>query len=48
LGNQQKMLTEQSQSLTIAKKSLKRLRRKDKAKDFLFVLVIGGLIALRQ
>lgn len=45
LSNQQTMLTEQSKSLNSAKASLKRLRRKDKAKNILFVLILGAVIA---
>lgn len=48
LVNQQNKLTEQSKSLTTAKKSLKRLRRRDKAKNILFMLIIGGLVASRR
>ncbi len=45
LSNQQTMLTEQSKSLNNAKTSLKRLRRKDKAKNILFMLILGAVIA---
>jgi len=45
LSNQQTMLTEQSKSLSNAKTSLKRLRRKDKAKNILFMLILGAVIA---
>lgn len=45
LSNQQMMLTEQSKSLSNAKASLKRLRRKDKAKNILFMLILGAVIA---
>lgn len=45
LSNQQTMLTEQSKSLSNAKASLKRLRRKDKAKNILFMLILGAVIA---
>jgi prefoldin subunit 5 len=48
LNNQQKTLLMQSESLTSAKKSLKRLRRRNRAKDILFTLIIGGLIAIRR
>lgn len=48
LQNQQNLLTEQSKSLANAKTSLKRLRRKNRAKDVLFALIIGGLIAIRR
>jgi hypothetical protein len=48
LNNQQKTLLMQSESLTSAKKSLKRLRRKDKAKNLLFTVIVGGLIAIRR
>lgn len=47
LKKQEATLTEQSKSLQSAKKSLKRLRRKDKAKNLLFMLIIGGLMAYR-
>jgi len=47
LSDQQKKLTEQSSLLKNANKSLKRLRRKDKAKNILFALIIGGLLATR-
>jgi uncharacterized protein (DUF3084 family) len=47
LKKQEATLTEQSKSLQTAKKSLKRLRRKDKAKNLLFMLIIGGLITYR-
>ena len=45
LSNQQTMLTEQSKSLSNAKTLLKRLRRKDKAKNILFMLILGAVIA---
>ena len=45
LSNQQTMLTEQSKSLSNAKTSLKRLRRKDKAKNILFMLILGAVVA---
>ena len=45
LSNQQTMLTEQSKSLSNAKASLKRLKRKDKAKNILFMLILGAVIA---
>jgi len=45
LSNQQTMLTEQSKSLNNAKTSLKRLRRKDKAKNILFMMILGAVIA---
>lgn len=45
LSNQQNLLTEQSKSLTTAKKSLKQLRRRDKAKDILFMILIGAAVA---
>jgi len=45
LSNQQAMLTEQSKSLSNAKTSLKRLRRKDKAKNILFMLILGAVVA---
>lgn len=48
LNNQQKTLLMQSESLNNAKKSLKRLRRRNKAKDILFGLIIGGLIAIKR
>jgi hypothetical protein len=44
LGNQQKMLTEQSKSLTSAKRSLKQLRRRDKAKTILFTIIVGAAL----
>jgi chromosome segregation ATPase len=44
LTNQQTMLTEQSKSLKSAKVSLKRLRRKDKAKNILFMILIGAAV----
>jgi septal ring factor EnvC (AmiA/AmiB activator) len=44
LNNQQTMLTEQSKSLKSAKVSLKRLRRKDKAKNILFMILIGAAV----
>ena len=47
LDNQLTMLTEQSDLLKSAKRSLKRLRRKDKAKNVLFGILIGAAIALR-
>lgn len=47
LNNQQKTLLMQSESLTSAKKSLKRLRRRNRAKDILFGLIIVGLTAYR-
>ena len=47
LSNQQTMLTEQSKSLCNAKTSLKRLRRKDKAKNILFAIIIGALATRR-
>ena len=47
LSNQQTMLTEQSKSLSNAKTSLKRLRRKDKAKNILFAIIIGALATRR-
>ena len=47
LKKQEATLTEQSKSLQSAKQSLKRLRRKDKAKNLLFMLVIGGLMVYR-
>jgi hypothetical protein len=42
LDNQQKRLAEQSKSLQSAKTSLKRLRRKDRAKNILFVVLLGA------
>lgn len=47
LKKQEMTLTEQSKSLQSAKASLKRLRRKDKAKNILFGLIIVGLTAYR-
>jgi septal ring factor EnvC (AmiA/AmiB activator) len=47
LKKQEATLTEQSQSLQTAKKSLKRLRRKDNAKNILFGLIIVGFVAYR-
>ena len=47
LKKQEATLTEQSKSLQSAKKSLRRLRRKDKAKNILFGLIIVGLAAYR-
>ena len=47
LSNQQTMLTEQSKSLSNAKTSSKRLRRKDKAKNILFAIIIGALATRR-
>lgn len=47
LSNQQTMLTEQSKSLSNAKTSLRRLRRKDKAKNILFAIIIGALATRR-
>lgn len=47
LKKQEVTLIEQSKSLQSAKQSLKRLRRKDKAKNLLFMLIIGGLMAYR-
>jgi septal ring factor EnvC (AmiA/AmiB activator) len=47
LKRQEATLTEQSKSLQSAKQSLKRLRRKDKAKNLLFMLIIGGLMVYR-
>ena len=47
LKKQEMTLTEQSKSLQSAKASLKRLRRKDKAKNILFGLIIVGLAAYR-
>lgn len=47
LANQQKMLTEQSGLLKSAKKSLRRLRRKDKAKNVLFAIIVGALVYRR-
>lgn len=47
LKKQEATLIEQSKSLQTAKKSLKRLRRKDKAKNILFGLIIVGLAACR-
>ena len=47
LNNQQKTLLMQSESLNNAKKSLKRLKRRNKAKDILFGLIIVGLAAYR-
>ena len=48
LKKQEATLTEQSKSLQSAKASLKRLRRRNKAKDILFGLIIGGLIAIKR
>lgn len=48
LNNQQKTLLMQSESLKNAKQSLKRLNRRNKAKDILFTLIIGGLIAIKR
>ena len=48
LKKQEATLTEQSKSLQSAKTSLKRLRRRNKAKDILFTLIIGGLVALKR
>lgn len=48
LKKQEATLTEQSKSLQNAKASLKRLRRRNKAKDILFTLIIGGLIAIKR
>ena len=47
LKKQEATLTEQAKSLQSAKQSLKRLRRKDRAKNLLFMLIIGGLMAYR-
>jgi DNA repair ATPase RecN len=47
LKKQEATLTEQSKSLQSAKASLKQLRRKDKAKDILFGLIIVGLVVYR-
>lgn len=47
LKKQEMTLTEQSKSLQSAKASLKRLRRRNKAKDILFGLIIVGLAAYR-
>ena len=47
LKKQEATLTEQSKSLKNAKVSLRRLRRKDKAKNILFGLVIVGLVIYR-
>ena len=47
LKKQEATLTEQSKSLQSAKTSLRRLRRRNKAKDILFMLIIGGLVAYR-
>ena len=47
LKKQEATLTEQSKSLQNAKASLKRLRRRNKAKDILFTLIIVGLAAYR-
>jgi Skp family chaperone for outer membrane proteins len=47
LKKQEMTLTEQSKSLQSAKVSLKRLRRRNKAKDILFGLIIVGLAAYR-
>lgn len=48
LKKQEQTLTEQSKSLQSAKQSLKRLKRRNKAKDILFTLIIGGLIAIKR
>ena len=45
LKKQEATLTEQSKSLQSAKASLMRLRRRNKAKDILFGLIIVGLAA---
>lgn len=47
LKKQEMTLTEQSKSLQSAKASLKRLRRKDNAKNILFGLIIVGFVAYR-
>ena len=47
LKKQEATLTEQSKSLQSAKTSLKRLKRRNKAKDILFTLIIGALVAYR-
>ena len=47
LKKQEVTLTEQSKSLQSAKASLERLRRRNKAKDILFGLIIVGLAAYR-
>lgn len=47
LKKQEAKLTEQSGLLKNAKTSLKRLRRRDKAKNVLFVLILGAVVAYR-
>jgi chromosome segregation ATPase len=47
LKKQEMTLIEQSKSLQSAKVSLKQLRRRNKAKDILFTLIIVGLAAYR-
>ena len=48
LKKQETTLTEQLKSLQNAKTSLKRLKRRNKAKDILFALIIGGLITIKR
>lgn len=48
LTKQQATLKEQAGLLKNAKTSLKRLRRRDRTKNILFALIIGGLVAMNR